>query len=1058
MNLINENSTTRLRQYIWITFGIVSLTFLSIMASSWYYAYQTMKDMIHRESHVSALELNERLNHIKTLFDSMSYISTFSKDADSKNITTELNLLKKHTSELQNSLFYIYKDHQLQRHLGPTHNIPKQALNQFAESCINSPSLSLFSFNGIIPTPKGQYIISCYRSWRNRKVKPITLMALIPVGTFIPPTLYMDRSILKHFRSLVILSNNHHSFTLSADNQRDRFIATHAQKLLLRKDGEINFKTHLGAQEIGNIEHLKSWPLTIVSFASLNSITAIWWSNNKKLLFFCIIAFSIMLSLTLRLRKKAITEQKIRHYHESLSQINGLIAENQRPGKIYQSVCDLLVKYTNLPLTWIGILDESSGYLQIMTRSGSAAAYVDNLVISIDPDKPEGKGPTACALREERIVVNNDLMQNNHLEYWRHKVEEFNLKSSAMVPFTLDNNDRYVLGAYSSKKNDFTLEILDLLRDTAQAITLGIRQYHHMQSITHLSLYDSLTELPNRMFFSDAMTQALARTDRAHSITAIGIMDLDNFKEINDSFGHPVGDEFLKKISLKLRNTLRQGDIVSRLGGDEFGLLIENIQSVNELESLIARLLEKIRECIQLTQAHCKIYPSASIGLTLYPLDQTDTDGLIRHADTALYQAKKNGKNRWALFEHSLDLQAHEQYAIRNNFPEAIKKKQLELYFQPQINLPKQKVVGAEALVRWNLENGAIRPPSDFMSLIEYDPQLVRELGRFVLKQAVKNLGEWHSQGFRIRVSVNIGARHITHSSFMDDLLEALDNYPAATDWLTLEITETAAIPDLEKCSKVFEQIRLLGVKTSLDDFGTGHSSLHHIQHLPLDELKLDLKFVKHLEYDSHAFSVGYAALELATVSASTVVAEGIEDASTARLWRRLGGQLVQGYLFGKPMQNKDWIEWLKQFELIEDYAKIPSWRLEQKMLPILKAIPDNIGLLKKLCARLCDPHADCETIRGLLEDWREIATRLFAALDETKTRYDLVKNLKYSQEDLILSAQDAIKTLCNSGENSKHKEIKDTLYKKLDELKKHLDKIMDEIDKGFFSGDAEQQ
>ncbi|OBS08868.1 hypothetical protein Thpro_023118 [Acidihalobacter prosperus] len=753
------------------------------------------------------------------------------------------------------------------------------------------------------------------------------------------------------------------------------------------------------------------WPAVVVTSLSARVVWHAWFRQGGAGVSAALLLLltSIIALVALRSLRLARSEGRLRQYYGALKDINQSLMMLPQPGVLYQSVCTLLVDRTELPVAWVGL--ERDGRIDVIAAAGPARAYVDGLSLASEADHPEGLGPAGRALRAGITVTAADLREDPRFGIWSARASRYGLRSSVAVPFGGDGSTRGVLAAYSTRRGFFSPDIVDLLEQLARDIELGLGQYARVAEITRLSQHDPLTGLPNRTYFMDNLERALARVQRSERLIAIGILDLDDFKSINDVLGHTVGDELLQHLAALLPKALRQGDMVARLGGDEFGILLEGVTGVAEIEAIAKRILSTIRQPVMLSAEVRELSTEASLGLTLYPLDDGEAADLLRHADEALYAAKAAGRHRWHLFDRGLEVASRQRYLIHHRLPEAIADRHILFHYQPQIDLETGQVVGAEALARWMDPETGAWSPAIFMPTIEGDARLARALGRHALLEAARAIARWHADERGLRLSVNICARHLLHGAFIDDLDEVLTRYPEASHALTLELTETAALTDLDASADVLADVRARGLRVALDDFGSGYASLQYVRHLPLDEIKLDLQFVQDMETDTEAFAVGYAALELADLRGAQVVAEGIEVERTARLWRRLGGRLAQGYLFARPMDEAAWLAWTSRFGRETRFLSIPRWRPAMSHLPLLQALPRHAGLKRLLQRPAPLGSADAyDHFTRLLDAWDHRDCPLTAWIEEAARQPGVsLSVLRAAHEQLHASAQDCL-------------------------------------------------
>lgn len=423
--------------------------------------------------------------------------------------------------------------------------------------------------------------------------------------------------------------------------------------------------------------------------------------------------------------------------------------------------------------------------------------------------------------------------------------------------------------------------------------------------IEYQASYDELTSLPNRRLFMDRLNQSLARTKRREQRGAVLFFDLDNFKNINDSLGHPVGDELLRQVAQRIKRGLREEDTVARLGGDEFVVLISELAE-NEKEALtqVQLLAEKIRHRLIVPYAidtH-ELHVSASIGIALFPVADESPDDILRQADTAMYRAKESGRNVVRFFLPSMQQAADQRLQTLNELRQALPRAEFRLYFQPQFDA-RQRLCGAEALLRWQHPQRGIVSPADFIALAE-ESGLVVEIGDWVLLQSLRQLREWQAALADLtlsRVAVNVSALQFRQADFVRKVEGALAESGALPTMLTLEMTESILLEEFDETVAKINALKRLGVRFALDDFGTGYSSLSYLKRLPLDELKIDRSFIRELAEETNDAVLVDTILTMAKRIGVEVVAEGVETESVVDYLRERGCPVFQGYYFGKP-------------------------------------------------------------------------------------------------------------------------------------------------------------
>ncbi|WP_316978586.1 GGDEF/EAL domain-containing response regulator [Shumkonia mesophila] len=423
--------------------------------------------------------------------------------------------------------------------------------------------------------------------------------------------------------------------------------------------------------------------------------------------------------------------------------------------------------------------------------------------------------------------------------------------------------------------------------------------------------YDDVTRLPNRVLALDRLSQALARAHRQKSMVGLLFIDLDRFKVVNDTLGHSVGDRLLKEVGQRLSQCTREGDTVARLGGDEFTVVLPDISAPKHAEVVAEKILEVFAQPIVIDGQ--ELFTTASIGITLYPLDAHDPHALMRNADAAMYQAKELGRNRAQFFTRELNEQAMERVRIETHLRHALERDEMTLHYQPIVDLKSGRLVGAEALLRWHNEELGNVPPGQFIPMAE-DTGQINIIGAWVIKAACRQAAEWRRAGAPpIRISANVSSRQFRGPTLIDAVTRALSDTGLPADDLDLEITEGLLMEDLPETTAAFERLTAMGVRFSVDDFGTGFSSLSYLKRFPVTSLKIDRSFIEDVTDDAdHAALVG-AIITMAHSLKLLVVAEGVETPEQMAFVKENGCDFVQGYFVGKPMPADVFWQLLKE-------------------------------------------------------------------------------------------------------------------------------------------------
>ncbi|MDP2134174.1 MAG: EAL domain-containing protein [Sulfuritalea sp.] len=433
----------------------------------------------------------------------------------------------------------------------------------------------------------------------------------------------------------------------------------------------------------------------------------------------------------------------------------------------------------------------------------------------------------------------------------------------------------------------------------------------HEKQLEHLAHYDALTGVPNRVLLADRMVQALARTKREQGMMAVCHLDLDGFKPLNDRYGHGAGDKVLVEVTRRIKEAVREDDTVARLGGDQFVVLLVGLQVAEECVGSLHRLLESIQQPIAVNDTVLGI--TASIGVALYPEDEQDADTLLRHADQALLLAKQAGKNRYHLFDAASDQRARSHHKLLRDIRHGLAHGEFELYYQPKVRLHSRRLVGAEALIRWNHPQRGCLRPEEFMRVVE-NTDLEIELGDWVVAAAIDQLQQWREQGFELDISINISAYHLEAPGFVTTLKDRAIALGSVDELrrLQIEVLETAALEDFARIGALIRDCRALGVGFALDDFGTGYSSITYLSKLDVDTLKIDQSFVRGMLEDKGDHAIVQGIIALARAFDMNIVAEGVETEAHYQALSQMGCEVGQGHGIGLPMPA----------------AELPGWRM----------------------------------------------------------------------------------------------------------------------------------
>ncbi len=436
----------------------------------------------------------------------------------------------------------------------------------------------------------------------------------------------------------------------------------------------------------------------------------------------------------------------------------------------------------------------------------------------------------------------------------------------------------------------------------------------HQVVLERLAHFDTLTQLPNRLLLSDRLQQGMAQALRREQQLAVAYIDLDGFKSINDLHGHDTGDRVLMALANNMKDSLREGDTLARIGGDEFVAVLVDLDSTSACLPLLTRLLAAAAEPVALGDHAPQV--SASVGVTFYPQAQhIEADQLLRQADLAMYQAKVAGKNRYHVFDAAQDSSLRQHHEGLERIRLALAHDEFVLFYQPKVNMRSGQVIGAEALIRWQHPERGLLAPAEFLPVIETHPLAVA-LGEWVIDTALAQMERWRAAGLELAVSVNIGSRQLQQADFVDHLQALLARHPQVQpSWLELEILETSALSDMAQVSKVIADCAAIGVVFALDDFGTGYSSLTYLRRLRVGLLKIDQSFVRDMLHDPEDLAILQGVISLAAAFKRQVIAEGVETVAHGSALLQLGCELAQGYGIARPMPAEQLPLWVTSWQ-----------------------------------------------------------------------------------------------------------------------------------------------
>ena len=459
-----------------------------------------------------------------------------------------------------------------------------------------------------------------------------------------------------------------------------------------------------------------------------------------------------------------------------------------------------------------------------------------------------------------------------------------------------------------------TITKADAFKNTVIMVTDISEIKRSRQQLEYIATHDILTDLPNRVLLYDRLEVSINRVQRSDSIGAVIFLDIDNFKDINDNFGHSYGDELLKICAKKLTSTLREKDTVGRLGGDEFLIIIDEFYSINDIEVVVKKLLAKFDQLVQVRDVEFDL--SVSMGISIYPDNGVEVEQLINEADVAMYNIKESGRNNYGFYSHNLSELSHEIFHIGRGIKQALRTDGFYMVYQPQVSLVDGRLTGVEALLRCSTEQLRDTNVEHLIEIAEKS-SLIIELGKRILELVCEQVAYWNERGYpSCVVAVNLSRRQLSDRNLVTMVEEVLERFGVGVTQIEFEITESSLLYSHDLARENVHRLRALGFSFSIDDFGTGYSSLSNLRYFSLDKLKIDQSFITELEHNRHDQIIVEATVNMGKSLGLTVLAEGVETEAQAAALRRFGCDEMQGYLFSRPISSK-------AFELLVDQENL---------------------------------------------------------------------------------------------------------------------------------------
>ena len=616
-------------------------------------------------------------------------------------------------------------------------------------------------------------------------------------------------------------------------------------------------------------------------------------------------AESLLVTAAIRdISQRRKSENKIiylNRIYATLSSINALIVRVRAHDELFREACSLAVATGGFCKAWIGIVDPAGKELVLVASAAANSKPISILNDSymLDERAPLGGSLVVRAVREGKAMFSNSAQTDNALVFVGDQAAA-EINSAAVLPLVVAGKVAGMFALYSTEANFFDEVELKLLVELADDISYAMLNIDKQDQLNYLAYHDSLTGLANERLFLDRVSTHIASARRGSYRFALYLFDLDGFKDINDSLGQAAGDSLLQQVTDWLICHTGDVNLVARIGADQFAIVVPAIREDGEVARLVKKLLSEFMEQV-FPVGDAELRVAAKIGITLFPQDGVVAEDLFKKSEAVLKRAKADG-DRFLFYEREMTDKVASGLALENQLRNALDEGQFVLHYQPIIHLSSGAISGAEALIRWNHPEVGLMSPDSFIPILE-ETGMIHEVGRWVLRTAIGDYMRWCALGFSdIRIAVNVSQVQLRAPGFLAEIRQLLGHEAKAASGLELELTEGLMMLDIDENIKTLSAIRDLGVRVSIDDFGTGFSSLSHLTRLPLDTLKVDRTFIKNMTATPEDYVLVAAIVSLANLLGFNVLAEGVETQEQSESLRLLNCNEVQGFLFSKPL------------------------------------------------------------------------------------------------------------------------------------------------------------
>lgn len=596
--------------------------------------------------------------------------------------------------------------------------------------------------------------------------------------------------------------------------------------------------------------------------------------------------------------------ERLSRIRTMLGEMNAAIVRIRDKQGLFEEACRITLEHGKFAMSWVGMLDGATQAVIPVARAGRDEGYLDRLKLTVDPNVTRNLALAVEAMARGEPVICNDIATDGRMRPWRAAALERGYRSTVMLPLLVERRAIGVFALYSPEPGFFDAEEMKLLVELAGDIAFALLTIEKQEKLDYLSYYDTLTGLPNRTLFTDRVNQALQAERDSGGKAALLFLDLQRFGIVNDTYGRQTGDALLKGVAERLESVLGSRDYLARVGADTFATVLRDIKHEAEVAHTLEQgLLNALAQPFRVDGEELRM--AAQAGIALFPADGGDAEALFRNADAALGKAKDSG-DVYLFYAPQMNARVADQLKLESDLRNAIAHEQYVLHYQPRFDLASGKIVGMEALIRWQHPERGMVPPGEFITLLE-ETGMILDIGRWALRRAAREHAAWSAGGRAPpRIAVNVSPAQLRRRDFVDYVKEALAPVERAAERIDIEITESMLMEDIKGSIDKLKAVQALGLHVALDDFGTGYSSLSYLARLPINSLKIDRSFITQMSKSPEQMAIVSTVISLARALNLKVCAEGVETEEQANLLRLLRCDEVQGYLYGRPVPSDE--------------------------------------------------------------------------------------------------------------------------------------------------------